>query len=359
MAHKKNNLTFIISTTLLLLFSSCTKDTPNNSTATKPSILTTNITNIGQQTAQSGGNITSDGGASITSRGVCWTNNTSSPTILDSKTNDGSGIGVFSSSLTNLQAGTKYYLRAYATNSVGTAYGSLITFYTSINLDSLKNGLVCYLPFSGNSGDSSGKNNHGVVNGASLTMDRFGNPNKAYLFDGLTNNIRVPNSSTLSASTYQFSLSAWVKLNQYTGGQNKGAYIIDKDIWGINYQDFDANPSVEKIRFGGYTSSAVSGLYTTTVPPLNQWVHIVYTYDAKSYANYYINGVIESSIGISSGISILPTSSDMYIGKSVSAGGNFYGGFGSNFNYFNGAIDDIRVYNRVLTEAEVSYLATH
>ena len=103
----------------------------NTSVATIPTgITTTTTTNITQTTASSGGDISSDGGASISTRGVCWSNTTSSPTIANSKTIDGSGIGTFTSSLTSLSPGTTYYVRAYATNSVGTAYGSTRTFTT-------------------------------------------------------------------------------------------------------------------------------------------------------------------------------------------------------------------------------------
>jgi hypothetical protein len=103
----------------------------NTSVATIPTgITTTTISTITQTTASSGGNITSDGGASISVRGVCWSNTTSSPTIANSKTIDGSGVGTFTSSLSSLAPGTTYYVRAYATNSVGTAYGTTRTFTT-------------------------------------------------------------------------------------------------------------------------------------------------------------------------------------------------------------------------------------
>jgi len=77
--------------------------------------------------ATSGGNITNDGGASITSRGVCWSMSPN-PTTADSKTTDGSGTGVFTSTLASLQIGGTYHIRAYAINSVGTAYGNDVTY---------------------------------------------------------------------------------------------------------------------------------------------------------------------------------------------------------------------------------------
>jgi hypothetical protein len=103
--------------------------------ATIPTGLTTSaLTSITQTTATSGGSITSDGGSTITSRGVCWSSSSTNPTITDyysSKTNDGSGVGAFASSLTGLTANTTYYVRAYATNSAGTAYGAVRSFTTS------------------------------------------------------------------------------------------------------------------------------------------------------------------------------------------------------------------------------------
>jgi hypothetical protein len=94
-----------------------------------PTVTTTSISAVATTTAISGGNITADGGASVTGKGVCWST-TANPTISDSKTTDGTGTGVFSSSLTGLAATTTYHVRAYATNSVGTGYGSDVTFTT-------------------------------------------------------------------------------------------------------------------------------------------------------------------------------------------------------------------------------------
>ena len=100
--------------------------------ATLPAITTTAVTSITSTTAASGGIITDDGGAAVTARGVCWST-TANPTVaLSTKTTDGTGIGTFTSAITGLTATTVYYVRAYATNSVGTAYGNQITF-TSTN----------------------------------------------------------------------------------------------------------------------------------------------------------------------------------------------------------------------------------
>ena len=104
--------------------------------ASLPTLSTTVASNITKTTATSGGNITSDGGATVTARGVCWSTS-QNPTISNSHTTDGNGIGSFTSSITGLTAGTTYYVRAYATNSTGTAYGNQITFTTTANTPTL------------------------------------------------------------------------------------------------------------------------------------------------------------------------------------------------------------------------------
>ncbi|MBU1014205.1 MAG: hypothetical protein KKG99_14500 [Bacteroidetes bacterium] len=98
-------------------------------TSTLPTVTTSSISNIDQTTATGGGNVTSDGGASVTAKGICWSTS-SSPTIADSKTIDGNGLGTFSSNITGLSGNVQYYVRAYATNNQGTAYGNQVTFTT-------------------------------------------------------------------------------------------------------------------------------------------------------------------------------------------------------------------------------------
>lgn len=94
-----------------------------------PTLSTMAMSYISTTFASTGGNISNDGGAAVIERGVCW-NTTGSPTVADSKTSNGSGSGAFSSSVTGLTPGMTYYLRAYATNSVGTGYGDEKVFTT-------------------------------------------------------------------------------------------------------------------------------------------------------------------------------------------------------------------------------------
>ncbi len=98
-----------------------------------PTVTTTSITAIKGTSATGGGNVTNTGGATVTARGICYSTKTG-PTIADSQTTDGTGSGAFVSSLTGLKGLTKYYVRAYATNSVGTAYGPEVSFTTLVSL---------------------------------------------------------------------------------------------------------------------------------------------------------------------------------------------------------------------------------
>lgn len=97
--------------------------------ATAPAVTTAAVTAIRQTTAQCGGNVTSDGGAAVTARGVCWSTSPT-PTVADHKTTDGTGTGSFTGAITGLTAGTDFYVRAYATNSAGTGYGNAQPFTT-------------------------------------------------------------------------------------------------------------------------------------------------------------------------------------------------------------------------------------
>ena len=98
---------------------------------TPPTVITSEVIDITETTAVSGGNVTSDGGATVTARGICWSTS-QNPTIDDNDgiTTDGNGTGTFTSNLINLTANTTYYVRAYATNEKGTSYGDEMSFTT-------------------------------------------------------------------------------------------------------------------------------------------------------------------------------------------------------------------------------------
>ena len=113
-----------------------------------PILTTAAISSISYTTASSGGNISSDGGTPVTARGVCW-NTSPNPTTVNNKTNDGSGIGAYSSNITSLTPNTLYYVRAYVTNSIGTSYGTELSFTTTTSLPAIGSsylgGILAYI----------------------------------------------------------------------------------------------------------------------------------------------------------------------------------------------------------------------
>lgn len=113
-----------------------------------PTLTTATVTNPTPTGATFGGDITSDGGQPVTARGVCWSNMNYPPTIADSKTIDGAGTGIFTSDITGLTAGNGYWVAAYATNSLGTAYGQ-VEYYIPVGLPTVASAQLVY-----NTGDT-------------------------------------------------------------------------------------------------------------------------------------------------------------------------------------------------------------
>ena len=112
----------------LMLATGCSKKSdPATGTPGIPVVTTAGVSDISQTSAACVSTVTSDGGVSVTGRGVCWST-TANPTIAGPHTTDGTGTGTFESVLTGLAPNTPYYVRAYATNSIGTAYGNAQSF---------------------------------------------------------------------------------------------------------------------------------------------------------------------------------------------------------------------------------------
>ena len=120
--------TIILFPAVLGFMQSCKKD-KSEPVANLPVLTTANVSSILLNTALSGGSITNDGGLTITARGVVWSKH-DLPTTADEKSVNGSGAGSYSSTVSGLEPGVTYYLRAYATNADGTAYGSTMIFTT-------------------------------------------------------------------------------------------------------------------------------------------------------------------------------------------------------------------------------------
>ena len=201
-------------------------------------------------------------------------------------------------------------------------------------------GLIAYYPFNGNAQDESGNSNHGTVYGASLVADRKGVINNAYNFNGINSYIQVPNSTSLN-QTGAISISVWINCVDLSKSQR----IFDKTT--VSYSDaymLDIHPA-NQLRFivANPSAGANPPQSNAVLTQNNTWYHLVAVYDG-SKVSFYVNGSLVNDFTIS-GISTVNT-------NPIRIGANSL----LNGNWFNGKIDDIKLYNRKLSSAEVIML---
>ena len=196
----------------------------------------------------------------------------------------------------------------------------------------LLTGLAAYFPFDGNANDESGNANTGVVNGASLVEDRFANPNSAYNFDGTDDYIRIADSHSLNI-TGDLTISAWIRTN--SPDQN----IIFSNMLEVSpHNGYSLRLSSDgTIRF----MSGGGNLFGHTPVNTNLWTFVAITLSGTT-ATSYVDAMLDSSGAVG-----VPTSSsvDQTIGASYTP-----------FYFWDGSIDDLRVYNRALSFSEIQEL---
>ena len=201
-------------------------------------------------------------------------------------------------------------------------------FQAPFNLD-----LVAYYPFTGNANNETGSGNNGVAEGATLTTDRFLNPNKAYYFGGDGDDVRIQPAPNFW-STGSFTFSCWIKI------QPGGLYqprIIHNGTLDVGLTDTSGSPLLFFAGFG------FNGLVTTNHLSTGVNYHVAGTYDGIT-VRLYLDGIEILSQNVNWTLQV--TSIPLGIGRNLQTG----------TDWFSGTIDDVRLYNRALTKAEIKQL---
>ncbi len=224
--------------------------------------------------------------------------------------------------------------------------------YDSINADkepaSLKDGLVAYFPFNGNANDESGNNLNGTVFGATLTTDRFSD-NTAYYFNG-SSYIRANNSPLINFGTKSFTLSCWV---QSTGLNRWQHFITHSDpLPGPNYGGYALRYDNSQPAYLQGNKNSAFNFIAPAVNKLN-WNHIVSVYDTSMLkVSIYVNGNLALTNNIPLPLQSVNNNGFLYLGVE-----NPVISLPSGPQFLMGKLDDVRIYNRVLTQEEITYLA--
>jgi hypothetical protein len=223
----------------------------------------------------------------------------------------------------------------------------------NVTSNSLSSGLVAWYPFTGNAIDSSGNGNNGTVIGARLSTDRFGKSNSAYSFNGSGNYIRVAdNTLTLNGN---FSISCWAKINDLIPSYYDEAIFSQWDertgrkfVFGYRCENSTGQSGFSLYKFG--SNSIQYNNYQINWKSNSLWNQVIATYELGVVSKIYINGKLEYTT-----TNVPPSLASP---NSATTPFEIGHGYGQNRElWFNGLIDDIRIYNRVLTANEINYLS--
>ncbi|MGC4104632.1 LamG domain-containing protein [Ferruginibacter sp.] len=220
----------------------------------------------------------------------------------------------------------------------------------------LNKGLMAYYPFNGNAEDASGNNNHPVFNNATLTSNRFGEPNSAYHFNGINTYMRIPNSVSLNAGN-TITLSAWVRPTGFYYDICHASIILLKGTadylpgnYALRFDDalFTGGQgcSGDRLKDSLHLNFRGTGTPMKTYEPYikkNGWYSVIYTNDGTT-ARLYVNCELKYAVPFKEKFT---NTDDLLLGRTNDAMFPFW---------LNGDLDDIRIYNRALSLAEITTL---
>ena len=211
---------------------------------------------------------------------------------------------------------------------------------TRWNFNGINNGLVAYYPFNGNANDESGNGNNGTIFGGTiLTSDRFGNPNKAYSFNGTDAYILIPSSSSLESPQTGFAVTGWIYINSWDNGW---APFICKTMNTTGNKQYEVLLNQSYIGF--YTSNYPS--VSDSVPfafQLSRWYFITVSWNGSTLNVYVDNNLVGTKYAPGT---LIPDQNPLVFGINPPG----------SIEHLNGSLDDIRIYNRALSAAEINAL---
>jgi len=203
-------------------------------------------------------------------------------------------------------------------------------------------GLVAYYPFNGDVTDASGNGNTGQVINATLTEGVNGVANSAYLFNGLDTYITIPSSESLNRPDTAITMSAWIYLNGLSLiGSSFGPVLMKSDLAANN---FSYRLSLSLSNIAAATNNWGNGTFADTVLALNTWYHFVASL-SEDKAKFYLNGVL-IKVDTNYTTDLFSDNLPLEIGRDVPG----------DLEIFNGKIDEVRVYDRAISDEEVSEL---
>lgn len=210
----------------------------------------------------------------------------------------------------------------------------------------LSTGLIAYFPFSGNANDASGNGNNGYVYGAQLTADRFGNPNSAYYFDGTGNLINIGHNPILKFGTQSYTISWWERINPGSVSQiiSGGGKTDLNNSWYIERQ-----PGYFVDRHFYNNTDQNDNAWQYLCADTDLWEQFILVRDVtKTELRLYLNGILRKTY---SGIvtANINDYEDVWIGKDNRVHTNIN-------SYTSGSLDNIRIYNRALSDSEAYQL---
>jgi len=217
--------------------------------------------------------------------------------------------------------------------------------------NTLSEGLVAYYPFNGNANDESGNGfDDGMVNGAILTTDRFGTTNSAYSFDGNDDYLEIQDSASIRLMEH-LSISSWVYLPSLT---EHGMTIVEKGSSNEGWEYSLMLTSTNEVKLIIHTLAG-NGAYITLTSlgqlATERWHHITAVYSENVESAIYINGVLDNTSS-----NFDPNYSPSQGNASLTIGSRIGWIYNDNTYPYQGSIDDVRIYNRAISEAEVANL---